>query len=285
MNKLKINIVTIVSGLFLFNGAKAQKAVITETFNVSGNCGMCKKTIETAAKIKGVKNAQWSESGKVLTVTYDRTKTAPDQVLRNVAYAGYDNEKFLAPDAAYTKLHGCCQYERSQKAASAPGSHAGHGSADGPEKGTTPAQEAESGIMEVYNRYFALKEALVKSDPSLASAEATRLLAATGKVNMGALKGQEHERFMKMQNKLAEYSKAIAETKSLEKQRVAFSKLSGPVYDLMKAVSPGYEVYLDHCPMYNEGKGADWISREKPIRNPYYGSKMMTCGNVKDSLK
>jgi hypothetical protein len=66
---------------------------------------------------------------------------------------------------------------------------------------------------------------------------------------------------------------------------VAFSKLSGPVYDLMKAVSPGYEVYLDHCPMYNDGKGADWISREKPIRNPYYGSKMMTCGNVKDSLK
>ena len=41
-------------------------------------------------------------------------------------------------------------------------------------------------------------------------------------------------------------------------------------------------VYLDHCPMY-EG-GADWLSRDKAIRNPYYGSQMLTCGSVKETI-
>ena len=85
----------------------------TQTFKVSGDCGMCKKTIETAANIKGSANAIWDESKQILSLTFDSTKTSADEVLKRVAYAGYDNEKFLAPDEAYSKLHGCCQYERS----------------------------------------------------------------------------------------------------------------------------------------------------------------------------
>ncbi|HNK84737.1 MAG TPA: mercury transporter, partial [Flavobacteriales bacterium] len=41
-------------------------------------------------------------------------------------------------------------------------------------------------------------------------------------------------------------------------------------------------IYLDHCPMYNGG--ADWLSREKAIKNPYYGSSMLTCGSVKETI-
>jgi hypothetical protein len=33
--------------------------------------------------------------------------------------------------------------------------------------------------------------------------------------------------------------------------------------------------------MANENNGADWISAEKNIRNPYFGDKMLTCGTVK----
>ena len=41
------------------------------------------------------------------------------------------------------------------------------------------------------------------------------------------------------------------------------------------------KLYQDHCPMYNDGKGAVWISEAKAIKNPYYGGKMLTCGSVK----
>ena len=33
-----------------------------------------------------------------------------------------------------------------------------------------------------------------------------------------------------------------------------------------------------YCPMYDEG--SNWVQRDGPVRNPYYGSEMLTCGVV-----
>ncbi len=78
---------------------------------------MCKETIEAAANKKGMVNSEWNEDSKELKITYDNKKTNPDEILKRVAYAGYDNEKFLAPESAYAKLAGCCKYERANKTA------------------------------------------------------------------------------------------------------------------------------------------------------------------------
>ena len=87
------------------------------TVMVYGNCGMCKKTIETAANKKGLVKAEWNENTKMLSLTFDSTKTNKDEILTRIANAGYDNEKFLAPDSVYARLHGCCQYDRVKKTA------------------------------------------------------------------------------------------------------------------------------------------------------------------------
>lgn len=89
----------------------------TETVKVYGNCGMCKKTIETAANLKNATKVDWNVETKMLTMTYDTKKTNPDEILKRIALAGYDSDKFLAPDAVYDKLHGCCQYDREAKTA------------------------------------------------------------------------------------------------------------------------------------------------------------------------
>lgn len=88
--------------------------VTTETFKVSGNCGMCKNTIEKAAKVKGVSKADWDTETKVLTLKYDPSVVTSDAVLQRVADAGYDNEKFKATDKSYKSLDGCCQYDRTK---------------------------------------------------------------------------------------------------------------------------------------------------------------------------
>jgi Cu(I)/Ag(I) efflux system membrane fusion protein len=44
-------------------------------------------------------------------------------------------------------------------------------------------------------------------------------------------------------------------------------------------------VYVQHCPMADNNKGADWLSLEKEIRNPYFGSSMLTCGEVTKEFK
>ena len=87
---------------------------VTETVKISGNCGMCKKTIETAVNSKTTKLI-WDKNTKIATVTYDSKKTNLDEILKLVADAGYDNEKFTAQDSVYDNLHECCQYDRETK--------------------------------------------------------------------------------------------------------------------------------------------------------------------------
>ena len=74
---------------------------------------MCKERIETAVKAdKNVKSADWSMSKKVLTVSYDASKTDKKAILKSVAEVGHDNEMFRASDKAYDDLDACCQYDR-----------------------------------------------------------------------------------------------------------------------------------------------------------------------------
>jgi len=85
----------------------------TAQFQVSGNCGMCKKTIEKAAKgVAGVTTADWNVETHQFSVAFDPAKISVDKVHKAIAAAGYDTDRVRGDDLAYSKLHGCCQYER-----------------------------------------------------------------------------------------------------------------------------------------------------------------------------
>jgi copper chaperone CopZ len=82
---------------------------------VSGNCGMCKKNIETAAKAAGAMTAAWDKTTKVLTVAFDANTTSTEKIETAIANAGYDTEHQIASNEAYGKLDECCQYDRKKK--------------------------------------------------------------------------------------------------------------------------------------------------------------------------
>jgi len=85
----------------------------TETFQVSGNCGMCKNKIEKAAKDAGATTAVWDADSKEITVTYSSSSTNTAKIQQKIAKAGYDNAGAKAKDEDYKKLHSCCQYDRN----------------------------------------------------------------------------------------------------------------------------------------------------------------------------
>lgn len=91
-------------------------AVKYETIKVWGNCGMCKETIEGAAKKAGVTTADWNEESKELKVSYAVKKTSSEKIQKKIAQSGYDTQDFVAPDKAYNALHGCCKYDRKDAA-------------------------------------------------------------------------------------------------------------------------------------------------------------------------
>ncbi len=85
----------------------------TENFKVAGECGMCKKKIEAAAKEAGATYAAWNTDSKVITVKYNSNATNKAKIEQAIAGVGYDTPSAKATEDAYNKLHECCKYERA----------------------------------------------------------------------------------------------------------------------------------------------------------------------------
>jgi copper chaperone CopZ len=76
---------------------------------------MCKKRIETAVDVKGVKAADYNLAKKELELTYNPKKVDLAFLKEEILKMGYDVDSLRAPDEAYKKLDHCCQYDRNHK--------------------------------------------------------------------------------------------------------------------------------------------------------------------------
>lgn len=276
--------ITLPSMLFSSTGEAQIKNLKTETVAVYGNCDMCKKKIEAAAYTKKESSAVWNKDSKTAKLSFDSTRTTADAILKKIALAGYDNKNYLAPDVAYNKLDQCCQYDRKEKktAVAQHSTHSGHAMSSMTEKENDKQQSLLSGV---YNAYFALKDALIKGDGKTAAANAKELYNAVDAVPMDKLPAAQHTVWMKYMKDISYNAEHIKGTSEVDHQREHFAKLSPAMFEVMKAIKADYPVYFDHCPMYNDGKGGDWLSKESGIKNPYYGSQMLTCGSTKEVIK
>ena len=88
----------------------------TESFQVSGNCGMCKTRIEKAAKEAGASDAKWDAATQQLTITYTSSTTNAAKIQEKIAAVGHDNAGFKATMDVYNKLPGCCKYDKAAAA-------------------------------------------------------------------------------------------------------------------------------------------------------------------------
>jgi hypothetical protein len=117
-------------------------------------------------------------------------------------------------------------------------------------------------------------------------AEAGVAAAAVEKVDMKLLAGVAHNDWMNYLAPIQTSLREIQASADIETQRKAFSTLSGNLYKSIKAFGLGdKEVYYEFCPMAFNNEGAYWLSDQEQIRNPYFGDKMLTCGNVVEKLK
>lgn len=257
-----------------------------ETVHIYGNCSICKKTIESAANVKNVVHIEWNKDTKMAILTYDEKKTNQDEILKRIGLAGYDSDKFLAPDNVYAKLETCCQYERTGKVVALvedvkPVILAVEEKVVAPILATNIQEEK---LKEVFDSYFAVKDALVKTDGNLAATKAVSLLNSINSVKMESLTKEEHVEWMKVMKDLVFDAEHISETKDAGHQRDHFTSLSKNMYSVMKVSKQETPTYYQFCPMANKGKGANWLSKENIVKNPYYGYKMLGCGKVVETL-
>ena len=95
------------------NAEKIVELMGTETsFGVKGNCGMCKKTIETAAKsLDGVINAEWDVNTKQVSLVYDSQIVDLMSIHKVIADSGYGTELVENNTDSYENLPLCCKYD------------------------------------------------------------------------------------------------------------------------------------------------------------------------------
>ncbi|MGJ1228061.1 DUF3347 domain-containing protein [Sphingobacterium siyangense] len=144
---------------------------------------------------------------------------------------------------------------------------------------------ASSPFAGLYSAYFELKDALVKDNGAAAQTAAKGIQAAIEKVNSEQLDAVQGKLWKEYQRKLAFDTEHIAGIKENEHQREHFVTLSKNMYVLMKSLKPEVTVYYQHCPMYRDGKGANWLSTQKKIENPYLGQSMPTCGSIVETIQ
>lgn len=250
----------------------------TEVVKVYGNCGMCETKIEKAGNVSKVSKVDWNSDTKMATLTYDASKTNKDEILKRIALAGYDSDFFRAPNSVYENLHGCCQYDRIAADSKVVVIEA---------KSDTKSALSDANVSvltAVFENYFTLKEALVKTDGKTASTQSKELLSAINAVQMESLKTDEHVVWMKVVGDLKNTATAIAAAQDVAIQRSYFDVLSASIYQLTKVSKQNSPTYFQYCPMANDGKGANWLSKENAIKNPYFGSMMLSCGKTVEIL-
>lgn len=139
------------------------------------------------------------------------------------------------------------------------------------------AQDAqkETQLSQFLHSYYDIKDALVAGNAATASLKAADFIKHLNAIDAKVISADKA-------TALLQDATHISENKEIKHQREHFAKFSQNMFALAKSVKltedPIYEAY---CPM----KKAYWLSNEKAIKNPYYGSAMLTCGSIKETLK
>jgi hypothetical protein len=134
--------------------------------------------------------------------------------------------------------------------------------------------------------YYQLKDAFVATDATTADMTASQL-----RISLDSLDAKKLLLDTALNSTINEYKKtlisavdALIKERDIQQKRKQFQIISDGLYSLMQAAPyRGATVYKVHCPMAFD-TGANWLNNVAVVNNPYYGSKMLTCGSVVDSL-
>ena len=153
-----------------------------------------------------------------------------------------------------------------------------------PANTSTPATSVS--IKEILANYLQMKNDFAKDNDKDAAAAANEMVKTFTGFNKTALTPEQAKTYNDIEDDAREHAEHIGSNAgNIKHQREHFDMLSKDMYELVKTFGGDQKLYYDYCPMYNDGKGATWISETKEIANPYLGKAMPTCGTVKEELK
>ena len=130
--------------------------------------------------------------------------------------------------------------------------------------------------------YMTLKNALVATSQEEAAKAGNQMVISLKSFDMSGFNAEQQTELKDIITDAVEHAEHIGESE-MDHQREHFKNLSKDMMSMVAITGTNATLYQQYCPMYD--KGSAWLSLEKDIKNPYYGSKMMNCGKVEKEIK
>ena len=158
-----------------------------------------------------------------------------------------------------------------------------HDNSDGHHDGKKKkmAMNGDTNSQTILNDYFNLKDALVVDDNAKAKELGATLATSLGKLDISKFTDAQQSELKDIIEDATEHAEHISES-PIAHQREHFKVLSKDITDMVAITGTQVKLYEQFCPMYDGGSA--WLSMSKDIKNPYYGSKMMSCGKVQKEI-
>lgn len=131
--------------------------------------------------------------------------------------------------------------------------------------------------------YMTLKNALVETNKKAAASAGKKLESSLKNFKVNSYTSKEKQELTDIKESAIEHAEHISRSE-MDHQREHFEMLTKDITDMVTITGTNHTLYQQFCPMYNDNKGGQWLSMEKEIRNPYFGSKMMKCGKVQKEI-
>jgi len=145
------------------------------------------------------------------------------------------------------------------------------------------APEFQNQLSQVVHAAGMLSDAFVSEDAAKIDAAVNEVRNKLNEADMNLLKGEDHMNWMQYQRSMIELVNKISDSSELSEQKESFAAFNENLYLSVNAFGiQGEPAYYQFCPMAFNNKGAYWFSNMKKINNPYFGEKMLTCGQTRE---
>ena len=148
------------------------------------------------------------------------------------------------------------------------------------------SSEFQDQLLSVALAYIDLKDAMVGGSNFEIANKAPAVSQALEAVDMTLVKGEAHLHWMEVHGVMKSSLDLISKSNNRDQQRLEFINLSNALINSVRSYGTNYDspLYIQYCPMANNDQGANWISKEENIINPYFGDMMLTCGSVEETI-
>ena len=138
--------------------------------------------------------------------------------------------------------------------------------------GTEKFDKAMHPILE---EYLKIHEALAADKTEGVKRAAEQIVTLAGNVDTKTVTGEHETHYRDVPMKIKKAAQILVKGKDIGAMREAFKALSRPMA-MWATMSKPKGIYVVYCSMQK----ASWLQKGKAVRNPYYGHKMLRCGEI-----